>query len=145
MFSGMLLILVFYVFYLMGFFGFGAGSEARYALPLILLTYLATMRSFFGVKFLITCDSVVAVFPPFRYSIPFSDIISVETINEFPWYMGWDIWNRNFVFAGKNAKAIEIRKERGFFRTVILVSENSDEFRRKVETSTRFFSGYRFY
>lgn len=79
-----------------------------------LLIYIAAMRSFLGVRFMITSDSVVAVFQPFRYSIPFSDISSVEVVNEFPWYMGWSIWGRKLVFAGKYAKAISIRKDRGF-------------------------------
>lgn len=110
-----------------------------------LLIYIAAMRSFSGVRFMITSDSVVAVFQPFSYSIPFSDISSVEAVNEFPCYMGWGIWGRKLVFAGKHAKAISIRKDRGFFRTVILVLENSDEFRRKVRMATRYFSGYRFF
>jgi len=143
--AGMLPILAFYVFSLTGLFGFGADSEERYVLPLVLLIYLAAMRSFFSVRFLITSDSVVAVFPPFRYSIPFSNISSVETVNEFPLYMGWGIWGRKLVFAGKHAKAIAIRKKKGFFRTIILVSENSDEFRREVEMATRYSSGYRFF
>lgn len=145
MHAGMLLIMAFYVFSLMGLFGSGAGSEEKYVLPLVLLIYLAAMRSFFSVRFLITSDSVVAVFPPLRYSIPFSDISSVETINEFPRYMGWGICGRKLVFAGKHAKAVAIRKDRGFFRTIILVSENSDEFRREVEIATRYFSGYLFF
>jgi hypothetical protein len=97
------------------------------------------MWSFFGMKFLITSSSVVAVFPPFRYSIPFSDIGSVEIVNEFPWYLGWGIriWGRKLVFAGKHSKAVAIRKDRGFFRTVVLVSENPDEFRKQVEMAVR--------
>jgi hypothetical protein len=143
--AGMLLILAFYFFSLSGLFGFGADSEERYVLPLVLLIYLAAMRSFFSVRFLITSDSVVAVFPPFRYSIPFTNISSVETVNELPLHMGWGIWGRKLVFAGKHAKAIAIRKKKGFFRTIILVSENSDEFRREVEMATRYSSGYQFY
>lgn len=145
MHAGMLLIMAFCVLSLMDFFSFSAGSGEKY-LPLIfLLIYLAAMRSFFSVRFLVTSSSVVAVFPPFRYSIPFSDIHSVETVSVFPWYMGWGIQGRKLVFAGKDAKAIEIRKNRGFFRTVILVSENSDKFRRDVEIAIRYFSGYQLF
>lgn len=139
MFAGLLLILSFYVFSLTGLFGFDADPEERYVLPLILLIYLAAMWSFFGMKFLITSDSVVAVFPPFRYSISFSDIRSVEFIDRFPWYMGWGvrIWGRNLFFAGKHSKAVVIRKDKGFFRTVVLVSENPDELRKRVEMAMK--------
>jgi hypothetical protein len=139
MLAGLLLILASYIFSLAGLFGFGTDPEERYALPLILLIYLAAMWSFFGMKFLITSDSVVAVFPPFRYRVPFSDISSVEIVGEFPWYMGWGvrIWGRKLIFAGKHAKAVAIRKNKGFFRTVILVSENPDEFRKRVDVAVR--------
>lgn len=145
MYAGMLLIMAFCIPSLMGFFNFGGGSEEKYFLLLVFLIYLAAMRSFFGVKFLITSSSVVAVFPPFRYNIPFSDISSVEIIDELPLYMGWGIQGRKLVFAGKNSKALAIRKDRGFFRTIILVSENSDEFRREVEMATRYFPGCQFF
>ncbi|MPM48905.1 hypothetical protein SDC9_95632 [bioreactor metagenome] len=145
MHAGMLLITVFCVFSLMGFFNFSAGSEEKYIPLLVLLVYFGAMRSFFSVRFLVTPNSVVAVFPPFRYSIPFSDIRSVETVNDLPLYMGWGIQGRRLVFAGKHAKAVEIRKDRGFFRTIILVSENSDEFRREVEIAAGYSSGYQFF
>jgi len=139
MFAGMLLILTFYIFSLTGLYGFGTDPEERYALPLILLIYLAAMWSFFGMKFLITSGSVVAVFPPFRYSIPFSDISSVEIMDEFPWYMGWGvrIWGRKLIFVGKHAKAVAIRKDKGFFRTVVLVSESPDKFKKRVEMALK--------
>ncbi|AKB18100.1 hypothetical protein [Methanosarcina sp. WWM596] len=135
MVTGLLLILAFYIFSLTELFGFGTDPEERYFLPLILLIYLAAMWSFFGMKFLITSDRVVAVFPPFRYSIPFSDISSVDIMDEFPWYMGWGvrIWGRKLIFVGKHAKAVAIRKDKGFFRTVVLVSEKPGEFRKRVE------------
>ncbi|KKG12500.1 hypothetical protein EO92_01395 [Methanosarcina sp. 2.H.A.1B.4] len=138
-FAGLLLILVFYMFSLTGLFGFGTDPEEKYALPLILLIYLAAMWSFFGMRFLITSDSVVAVFPPFRYNIPFSDISSVEIMDKFPWYMGWGvrIQGRRLIFAGKHAKAVAIRKDNGFFRTVVLVSESPDEFRKRVEMAMK--------
>lgn len=145
MHAGMLLIMVFCVLSLMGFFSFNAGSVEKYGSLLVLLIYLAAMRCFFSVRFLVTSSSVVAVFPPFRYNIPFSDIRSVETVSVFPWYMGWGIQGRKLVFAGKHAKAIEIRKNKGFFRTVILVSENSEKFRRDVEIAIGYFSGYQFF
>ncbi|MCC4771157.1 hypothetical protein FXV91_13580 [Methanosarcina sp. DH2] len=139
MFAGLLLILAFYIFSRAGLFGFDTDPDERYALPLILLIYLTAMWSFFGMKFLITSDSVVAFFPPFRYSIPFSDISSVEIMEEFPWYMGWGvrIWGRKLIFVGKHAKGVAIRKNKGFFRTVILVSESPDEFRKRVEMAMR--------
>jgi hypothetical protein len=139
MFAGLLLILLFYVFSFTGLFGFGTDPEERYALSLVLLIYLAAMWSFFSMKFQITSDRVVAVFPPFRYSISFSDINSVELIDRFPWYMGWGvrIWGRKLVFAGKHAKAVLIRKNKGFFRTVVLVSEKPDEFRKRIEMAIR--------
>lgn len=139
MVAGLSLILAFYIFSLTGLFGFGSDPEERYALPLVLLIYLAAMWSFFSMKFLITSHSVVAVFPPFRYSVSFSDISSVELMDEFPWYMGWGvrIWGRKLIFAGKHAKAVAIRKNKGFFRTVVLVSESPDEFRKRVEMAMR--------
>jgi hypothetical protein len=139
MYAGMLLILAFYVFSLRELFGFGEDPEESYALSLVLFIYLAAMWSFFGMRFLITSDSLVVVFPPFRYSIPFSDISSVGIVNEFPWYLGWGvrIWGHKLFFAGKHSRAVVIRKERGFFRTVVLVSENPDEFRKRVEIAIR--------
>lgn len=139
MYVGMLLILAFYAFSLMGLFGFGKDPEERYALFLVFLIYIGAMWSFFGMKFRITSDSLLVIFPPFRYNIPFSDISSVGIVDEFPWYIGWGvrIWGRKLFFAGKHSKAVVIRKDRGFFRTVFLVSEKPDELRKRVEIAIR--------
>lgn len=137
MLAGFLLILVIYVFSVYGLYGFGADTKERLGLPLVLLIYLFAMWSFFGMKFRITCDGVVAVFPPFKYRIPFSGISSVEIMEEFPWYLGWGlrIWGRKLLFVGKHGRGVVITKEKGFFRTVVLVSENPDEFKRKIEAA----------
>ncbi|AKB37233.1 hypothetical protein MSSAC_2643 [Methanosarcina siciliae C2J] len=84
MVTGLLLILAFYIFSQNGLFGFGTDPEKRYFLPLILLIYLAAMWSFYDMRFLIGSDSMVAVFPPFRYRIPFSMISSVEIMEKWP-------------------------------------------------------------
>ncbi len=134
MIAGFLLILAFYVFSVYGLFGFGNDPEGKRVLPIVLLLFLFAMWSFFGMKFRISSDSVLVVYPPFNYRIPFSGIRSVELMEEFPWYTGWGlrIRGRKLLFVGKHGRSVVITKETGFFRTVVLVPENPEEFRRRI-------------
>jgi len=104
-------------------------------LPIVLFLFLIAMWGFLGMKFRITSDSVVVVYPPFNYRVPFSEIRSVELMGKFPWYTGWGlrIQGRKLLFVGKHGRSVVITKETGFFRTVVLVPENPDEFRRRIE------------
>ncbi|MCQ1535893.1 hypothetical protein FTO70_09415 [Methanosarcina sp. KYL-1] len=47
--------------------------------------------------------------------------------------LGLRIWGRKLLFVGTHGKAVVIRKENGFFRTVVLVPENPDELRRRIK------------
>ncbi|AKB24540.1 hypothetical protein MSMTP_1071 [Methanosarcina sp. MTP4] len=80
---------------------------------------------------------MAVTYPPFKYHIPFSEIRSVELMGKFPWYTGWGlrIQGRKLLFVGKHGRSVVITKETGFFRTVALVPENPEEFRRRIEIS----------
>ncbi len=128
-------ILVSYLLPVYELFGFSTDPEGSHVLPIVLLLFIFGMWGFFGMKFRISSDSVAVAYPPFKYHIPFSEIRSVELMEEFPWYTGWGlrIQGRKLLFAGKHGRSVFITKETGFFRTVVLVPENPDEFRRRIE------------
>ncbi len=122
------------------FFGHFAGFEnapeqAQLALLLAASLYALIMWGFFSMKFRITDNGVEAVMPPFRYSIPFSEIKSVRTIENTPWYAGWGVhlWGRRLLFVSMRKSAVEIEKKSGFFRKIILTAQDPDGFIKKLK------------
>ena len=105
-------------------------EQAQFALLLAVSISALVMWSFFNIKFRITTDGVEAAMPPFRYRIPFSEIKDVKTIEDIPWYAGWGLrlWGRRLAFISMRKSAVLIEKEKGFFRKLILTTQNPEDF-----------------
>jgi hypothetical protein len=122
------------------FFGFeNAPEQAQFALLLAVSLYALIMWGFFSMKFRITDSGVEAVMPPFKYGIPFSDIKSVRTIENTPWYAGWGmhLWGRRLFFVSMRKSVVAIEKRNGFFRTIILTTRNPEVFIQKIKEKIR--------
>jgi len=68
------------------------------------------------------------------YRIPFSEIKEMKTIY-VPWYAGWGLrmWGRRLAFISMRKSAVLIEKKRGFFRKLILTTQNPEEFIKKIK------------
>ncbi len=99
------------------------------------------MWSFFNIKFRITPDGVEAAMPPFIYRIPSSEIKEIKTIEDIPWYAGWGLrlWGRGLAFISMRKSAVLIEKKRGFFRKLILTTQNPDDFIKKLKEGMNTF------
>ncbi|MGB8216347.1 MAG: hypothetical protein WCE94_03505 [Candidatus Methanoperedens sp.] len=118
------------------FFGFqNAPEQAQFALLLAVSIYTLTMWGFFSVKFRIMGSGVEAVMPPFKYSIPFSEIKEVKIIDNVPWYAGWGVrlWGRRLAFISMRKSAVSIEKKKGFFRKLILTTQNPEDFIKRLK------------
>lgn len=113
---------------------FSKPEQAEFVLLLAVSISALVMWSFFSIKFRITKDGVEAVMPPFKYSIPFSEIKEVKTIEDIPWYAGWGLrmWGRRLAFVSMRKSAVEIERKRGFFRRLVLTTRNPEEFAKIV-------------
>jgi hypothetical protein len=78
---------------------------------------------------------VEAVMPPFKYSIPFSEIKEMKTIEDIPWYAGWGVrlWGRGLAFISMRKSAVSIEKKKGFFRKLILTTQNPEDFIKRLK------------
>jgi len=134
---GLLVLAVSYFFSVFGHFvGFeNAPEQAQFALLLAVLIYALIMWGFFSMKFRITDNGVEAAMPPFKYSIPFSEIKEIKTIDNIPWYVGWGmrLWGRRLAFVSMRKSAVAIEKKRGFFRKLVLTAREPEEFARRVK------------
>jgi hypothetical protein len=112
-----------------------APEQAEFALLLAVSISALVMWSFFNIKFRITTDGVEAVMPPFKYRIPFSEIKEIKTIEDIPWYEGWGLrlWGRRLAFISMRKSAVLIEKKSGFFRKLILTTQNPEEFIKKLK------------
>lgn len=123
--------------YFFAVFGDYSGLENApdQALLLAISIYALAMWSFFSMKFRITNNVVEAVMPPFKFSIPFSEIKDVKTIENIPWYAGWGLrlWGRKLAFISMRKCAVEIEKKSGFFRRLVLTTRNPEEFVKMVK------------
>ncbi len=110
-------------------------EQAQFVLLFAASLYAIGMWGFFSMKFRINDNSVEAVMPPFKYSIPFSKIKDVKTIENTPWYIGWGVrlWGRRLSFVSMHKRAVAIEKKKGIFRTLILTAQNPEEFIRKLK------------
>ncbi len=118
------------------FFGLeNAPEQAQFALLFATVLYALIMWGFFSMKFRITDNGIGAVMPPFKYSIHFSEIKDVKTIENIPWYVGWGVrlWGRRLAFVSMRKSAVEIEKKRGFFRKIILTTQDPDGFIKKLK------------
>ncbi len=110
-------------------------EQAQVALLFAASLYAFVMWGFFSMKFRITNDGLEAVMPPFKYGIPFSKIKDVRTIENIPWYAGWGLrlWGRRLAFISMRRSAVLIEKKKGFFRELILTTQNPEEFIKRLE------------
>ncbi len=122
------------------FFGRLVGSgevpeQAQFALLFAAVLYALVMWGFFSMKFRITGNGVEAVMPPFKYSIPFSEIKDIRTIENIPWYIGWGvrIWGRRLAFVSMRKSAVEVEKKNGSFRKIVLTTQDPDGFIKKLK------------
>ncbi len=137
MVSGLFSLAILYSLAVFGhYFGLQkAPEQAEFVLLLaVSITALVTW-SFFSIKFRITNVGVEAVMPPFKYSIPFSEIKEIKTIEDIPWYAGWGLrmWGRRLAFISMRKSAVLIEKKKGFFRKLILTTQNPPEFIKKLK------------
>jgi len=112
-----------------------APEQSEFALLLAVSISALVMWSFFNIKFRITTDGVEAVMPPFKYRIPFSEITEIKTIEDIPWYAGWGLrlCGRGLAFISMRKSAVLIEKKSGFFRKLILTTQNPEEFIKKLK------------
>lgn len=105
---------------------------------MVVVLYSFAMWSFLGMKFRITDKNVEAVMPPFVYSVPFSEITEMRTIENIPWHAGWGlrVWGDRLGFISKHKKAVEIGKRSGFFKKVLLTTRDPEEFIRRINAFT---------
>ncbi|MCZ7398692.1 MAG: hypothetical protein O8C62_03265 [Candidatus Methanoperedens sp.] len=122
------------ILYFIGTFA-KAPEQAEFVLLLAVSVSALVMWSFFSIKFRITNDGVEAVMPPFKYRIPFSEIKEMKTIEDIPWYAGWGLrlWGRRLAFISMRKSAVLIEKKKGFFRKLILTTQNPEEFIKRLE------------
>ncbi len=113
---------------------FSKPEQAEFVLLLSVSIYALVMWSFFSIKFRITNDGVEAVMPPFKYRIPFSEIKEMKTIGDIP-CAGWGVrlWGRRLAFISMRKSAVLIEKKRGFFRKLILTTQNPEDFIKRLE------------
>jgi len=130
MVSGLFLLAFFYFIAV-----FRKPEQAEFALLLAVSISVLVTWSFFNIKFRITTDGVEAAMPPFIYRIPFSEIKEIKTIEDIPWYAGWGLrlWGRGLAFISMRKSAVLIEKEKGFFRKLILTTQNPEEFIKKLK------------
>jgi hypothetical protein len=112
-----------------------APEQAEIVLLLVVSITALVTWSFFSIKFRITNDGVEAVMPPFKYSIPFSEIKEIKTIEDVPWYAGWGLrmLGRRLAFISMRKSAVLIEKNKGFFRKLILTTQNPGDFIKRVK------------
>jgi len=108
--------------------------EGQLILILVVMILSFVVWNFFKLRFRITEKSVEAVMPPFSYRVFFSEIKKVST-TDIPWYVGWGlrIWGRRLAFVSMHKKAVNIEKENGFFKALVLTTRDPDKFARMVK------------
>ena len=123
------------MFYFFTFFFSLVEKTDKYISPLfILIFYSLIMWDFFSMKFRITNLGVEVALPPFRYSIPFSEIDEVKTRGSIPWYWGWGVrmWGKDLAFISMHKSTVVIMKKTGFFRNVVMTTTYPGEFLQRI-------------
>jgi len=131
MVSGLFLLALLYFISVFG----KVPGQADFSLLLIVSVSALVTWSFFSMNFRITNKGVEAVMPPFKYSIPFSEIKEMKTIEDIPWYAGWGLrmWGRRLAFISMRKSAVVIEKQKGLFRKLILTTQNPEDFIKKLK------------
>lgn len=130
MVSGLFILAILYFIAVFG----KAPEQAEFVLLLVVSITALVTWSFFSIRFRITNDGVEAVMPPFKYIIPFSEIKEMKTIEDIPWYAGWGVRlrGRRLAFISMRKSAVLIEKKSGFFRKLILTTQNPEEFIKRL-------------
>jgi hypothetical protein len=131
MVSGLFILAILYFISVFG----KAPEQAEFVLLLVVSITAFVTWSFFSIKFRITNVGVEAVMPPLKYSIPYSEIKEMKTIEDIPWYAGWGLRlrGRRLAFISMRKSAVLIEKKKGFFRKLILTTQNPEEFIKRVK------------
>ncbi len=110
-------------------------EQAQFVLLSAATLYALIMWGFFSMKFRIMGSGVEAVMPPFKYSIPFSEIKEVKIIDNIPWYAGRGVrlWGRRLAFISMRKSAVLIEMKKGFFRKLILTTQNPEGFIKRLK------------
>ncbi len=116
--------------------GFGESREEFYIVGSVLVIYFIALQGVLKLNYSVSSDGVLVNYPPLKYRIPFSEIVSVELEPELPFYTGWGlrIQGRTLVFASSHDRGVRIRKNNGHFRGVVMVSYNPDNLKQQIET-----------
>ncbi len=134
---GFLVLAIFYFFAIFGHLVEVSKVPEQAQLVLLSATtlYALIMWGFFSMKFRIMGSGVEAVMPPFKYIIPFSNITEVKIIDNVPWYAGWGVrlWGRRLAFISMRKSAVLIVKNKGFFRKLILTTQNPEDFVKQIK------------
>jgi len=88
-------------------------------------------RLLFPSCFRVYNNRIEACFWPFRYEIPFSDVVNVRIIDKIPWYVGWGLrigFGRKLYFAIHHGKSIEIERKNSYWKRIILSVKNPEKF-----------------
>jgi hypothetical protein len=89
-------------------------------------------RLFFPSYFKIYEDKLEVFFWPFRYEIPFNEIKNIRLVERIPWYVGWGLrlnpFSRTLYFAIHHGKSVEIQKEGGYWKKIILSVKQPEKF-----------------
>jgi hypothetical protein len=123
------------VFSYFSIFGFGAEHNEFYILVFVLVIYVIAMQGILKLEYMVSPEGVLVSYSPLKYRIPFSEIESVELESGLAFYMGWGLrmHGRTLIFASSHGSGVRIRKSRGYFRTVILVSSNPEQLKSRIE------------
>lgn len=87
-------------------------------------------RLLFPISFKIYEDRVEAYFWPYRHTTPISDIKKISFVERIPWYYGWGlrILAGTLYFAIHHGKSIEIERESGYWKKIVLSVKDPEKF-----------------
>jgi hypothetical protein len=110
-------------------------KEAAVVIIIVIAIMVYVIWSFNRMRFILTDNHVQARMPPFRTTVPYSDITKVTTIESIPWWVGYGIriWGRRLAYTGSHGKSVVIEKEKGFFRQLILSAKDSVALAKKID------------
>lgn len=91
------------------------------------------------VYFRVYMECVEVAYFPFKYRIPTPEITEVRIVEKIPWYVGRGLepypHNRSLYLVFRRRNLVEIRKDSGFWRRIILSVNNPEAF---VEAVKRY-------
>ena len=77
-------------------------------------------------------DRIEAYFWPYRHITSISDIKKISVIEGIPWYVSWGLRVNPFIetlyFAIHRGRSIEIERENGYWKKIVLSVKNPEKF-----------------